>query len=122
MMDPRMMQELGLTDTQREQIRALHEQARTDSQPFQEQMKTIHDSIRQLIEGKQFDEATARTLTKQQAEIESELAFIRVRTDASIFRLLTDEQRTKLEEMRRQGPPQPPPPGQGGNRQPPPRP
>ena len=39
MMDPRMMDQLGLSDTQREQIRALHEQARTDSQPFQEQMK-----------------------------------------------------------------------------------
>jgi Spy/CpxP family protein refolding chaperone len=109
-MDPRMMDQLGLSDTQREQIRALGDQARTESQAFQEQMKSIHDSIRQIVESKQFDEAAARVLTKQQAEIEGELAFIRLRTDAGIYRLLTDEQRAKLEQMRRQPPPPPPAP------------
>ncbi|HZS45738.1 MAG TPA: Spy/CpxP family protein refolding chaperone [Blastocatellia bacterium] len=107
-MDPRMMNQLNLSEDQRQQIHSLMEQMRTDSETYQQQMKDIHEGIRQIVENKQFDEQAARALTNQQANIEAQLSFIRIRTDSAIYRLLTDDQRAKLEQLKQQPPPPPP--------------
>jgi protein CpxP len=112
----RMFAHLNLTEDQKAQAKALHEKAWADSKPYMEQLRAIHEQMRQLTESGQFNEDAVRALATRQAQAEAELTVIRVRTQVSVFNLLTPEQKAKMKEMgerhRRQGPP----PGEQSNR------
>jgi protein CpxP len=103
-LNPRIIEQLNLTDAQKEQIRVLHENARTASEQYFDQLKTIHDQLKTVAEGGTFNEAQAREVLAAKAKITTELELIKLRTDAAIFNLLTAEQRTKLEELKDQHP------------------
>jgi protein CpxP len=105
----RMFAHLNLTDDQKAQMKSLHEKAWADSKPYMEQLRAIHEQMRQLTESGQFNEDAVRALATRQAQAETELTVIRVRTQVAVFNLLTPEQKAKMKEMgerhHRQGPP-----------------
>lgn len=97
---------LDLSDTQKEQLKALHEKARTEAQAYAEQLKPLRESLRAAVEGKTFDEAAVRALFAKEAQSMTELQVIRTRTENAAYNLLTAEQKTKLAELREHhGPP-----------------
>lgn len=97
---------LDLSDTQKEQLKALHEKARTDAEAYQGQLKPIRESLQAAVEAKAFDEAAVRALIAKEAQIMTELNVIRTRTENASYNLLTAEQKTKLAELREHhGPP-----------------
>ncbi len=97
---------LDLSDTQKEQLKALREKARTEAQAYAEQLKPIRESLRTAVEAKTFDEAAVRALIAKEAQIMTELNVIRTRTENAAYNLLTAEQKTKLAELREHhGPP-----------------
>lgn len=105
---PRMLEELDLTDQQKEQVRALAEKARTDSEQFFEELKTSDAQLRNMVEGGSFDEEKARQILSVKTQVSTEMEIIRLKTDAAVFNLLTAEQKTRfaeLKEKRRQTPP-----------------
>jgi periplasmic protein CpxP/Spy len=112
----RMFAHLNLTDDQKAQAKALHEKAWAESKPYMEQLRALHEQMRQLTESGQFNEDAVRALASRQAQAEAELTVIRVRTHMAMLNLLTPEQKAKMKEMgerhRRQGPP----PGEQSNR------
>ncbi|MEO7508025.1 MAG: periplasmic heavy metal sensor, partial [Pyrinomonadaceae bacterium] len=61
-LNPRMLDQLNLTDLQREQIETLHDTARAEGQKFGKQLRANHDQVEALITGGAFDEAQARKL------------------------------------------------------------
>ena len=107
--DP-MFRQLNLTDAQKQQIKALRDKARTDSENYREQLEGIGEQMHAIVEGSTFDEAAARALLAKEAQLETELKLIRIRTDNAIHNLLTAEQKAKLDELRRNHMP-PPRPG-----------
>lgn len=105
---PRMLDELSLTDRQKEQVRALADKARTDSEQFFEELKTADAQLRLLVESGNFDEEKARGILNNKSQVAVELELIRLRTDAAILNLLTAEQKTQLAQLKEKRPQTPP--------------
>lgn len=110
---PRMLEQLNLTDAQKEQIEAIHTASRGASKENFDKIRTADEQLRTIIESGAFDEAQARTIltTKSEAMIETEIQ--RLRTDAAIIKILTAEQKTQLEQLKNE---RPEPPRGGGFR------
>jgi Spy/CpxP family protein refolding chaperone len=108
-LDPRMLDQLNLTDQQRQQIKALHETARTDGQQFGEQLKANHDAIEAMVTSGTFDETQARKLLATKFQLMTEMDLIHLRTDTAVYALLTPDQRAQAEQIKQSRPPMPPP-------------
>lgn len=104
-----MFSQLNLTDAQKQQVKTLREKQRTDSETYHEQLRGNGEQMRAIVEGSSFDEAAARALLAKEAQVETELKLIRIRTDNAIHNVLTAEQKAKLDEVRRDH--KPPRPG-----------
>lgn len=93
----RMLKGLDLTDTQREQIRALMAASKAEK-PDLAAMQQHHDAMQALVKADQFDEAAARLLLEKQQNKMLEQQLERLKLQHQIRALLTDEQKTKLDE------------------------
>lgn len=101
---PRMLERLNLSEAQAAEIRALHEQARTASGQYFEQMKSIHEQLKALTQAAAFNEEQARALLAEKAKVQTELELIRLRTDSAIYNKLTAEQKTGLAQLAEEHP------------------
>jgi Spy/CpxP family protein refolding chaperone len=63
--------------------------------------------MRAAVEAETFDEAVVRELAVMEGQAMAELSVIRARTEATIYELLTPEQRAKLAELGQQRRPAP---------------
>ncbi|MBL8190600.1 MAG: Spy/CpxP family protein refolding chaperone [Acidobacteria bacterium] len=97
----RIFERLNLTDAQKQKIETLREQQHNESEPLHEQLQGLHEQMRAIVEAKTFDETAARALLAKEAQLETELKLIRIRTDNAVYNLLTAEQKAKLDELRR---------------------
>ncbi len=100
---------LDLTSAQLEQIKALGDQERSDSQPYRDQMKQVRDNLVAMLQTGTFDESAVRTLAATEAKAQIEVTVIRVRTEIAVYQLLTADQRAKLVELLKTPPPPGPP-------------
>lgn len=112
-LNPRMLDQLDLSDAQREQIRTLHEANRGEADKFRDQMQANRDAIEALVSGGAFDEAQARKLLATKAQLMTEMELIHLRMQAAVYAILTPEQRTKAAQLKQDRPPFPPPPFRG---------
>ncbi|MFC4655436.1 Spy/CpxP family protein refolding chaperone [Rheinheimera marina] len=88
---------LDLTDTQKEQVKTLMEQARA-SMPAKADMQAQHEQLKTLIQAENFDEAAVRTVLQSQQSQRLEAEVSRSRLQHDIYQLLTAEQKAKLAE------------------------
>ena len=100
--DMHLLRELNLSSAQQEQFKALHEAARTASEQYFDQLKTIDDQLKAVTEGATFNEEQARKLLASKSQLMIELEVIHLRTDSAIYNNLTAEQKTKLEQLKQQ--------------------
>lgn len=117
--NPRMFEELNLSDEQKTQIKTLMDNARTASEQYHEKIRSSHDQMKSIIEASAFNEEQARQILNAKAQAETEIEIIHLRTESAIYKLLTVEQKTQLEQLKqkrpefprggefRQGPPPP---------------
>ena len=105
---PHILDQLNLTDAQKQQIAALETAAQTASQTYFDQIRTADDQLHALITAGTFDEAQARQILNTKAQASVELELIHLRTDAAIYNLLTTEQKTLLTQLLQQRPDFPP--------------
>ncbi len=99
----RMEQYLGLTDAQKTQIRTIREQARTESQPFVQQLRAGYQEIHKLIQSGATPEQVgtrAEQIAASNCTAIQQLARIKATTAAKMYAVLTPEQRTKAQQMR----------------------
>jgi len=105
--------DLNLTDDQRTAIQKIGESFRESDRALLDQMRTLHESQRELING-EFNEAAVRAAAEARAKIQVELEVSRARMMSQMVGVLTAEQKAQLaarrQEMQRMGPPMPPPP------------
>lgn len=101
---PGMLAELNLTDQQQEQIKTIHEKARTDSEAYFEKMKSFQERLKAATENGGFNEEQVRQILTEKAEVMTEIEVIRLRADSAIFSLLTTEQKAKLEQLKQRAP------------------
>jgi len=89
----RMAKKLGLTEAQKEQVKAILTSEREKAAPLKQQLAENREKIRQVIETTPFDEAAVRTLAESQKQTHVELVVSRARTKSQIFAILSPEQR-----------------------------
>ena len=120
-----MSRVLGLTDAQKEQVKALLEAQKGTEEERHAKLDDIRKQLDAATAKGQFDEATVRPLANQQAQLMADEMVDHFRLHSKLYGLLTDEQKVKADEMMkmhggpghgpggpegRHGPP-PPPPG-----------
>ena len=99
-LNPRVLEQLNLTDAQKTQIKTLMDASRTGGQQYFDQVRTADQSLRALVESGNFDETQARQLLTSKAAAQTELEFNRLKTDAAIYNLLTADQKAQLKTLK----------------------
>jgi protein CpxP len=88
---------LDLTDDQKAKVKEIMEANKSANQPIREQMKANHQKLADL-KGI-FDEAAIIEIAKNQGDLTAQMILARQRVRSQIFAILTDEQKTKAEEL-----------------------
>lgn len=99
----RIARYLQLTPEQRQQFQRIHQEARTQSQPYVEQLKTAFMEIQNMVKSGAAPEAVgarAEQLVAANQTAIQHLAGIRARTAARAYAVLTPEQRQKAANLR----------------------
>jgi Spy/CpxP family protein refolding chaperone len=91
--------ELGLSDAQVKRLEALAEQGRPDHARMMQQMRAIHQEIRQATSGDQFNEAAVRAAFDRMGKLHTEMGVAMLRTQHQTRQVLTAEQRARLQEL-----------------------
>lgn len=97
----RMADELNLSEAQRAEIRAIHEQARTENQEVVQQLRNEMDTMRSLMAS----DASADQLRQQHnrvQQLQEQVSDQMFETRLAIREVLTPEQRAQISEMRPQ--------------------
>ncbi len=93
-----LWKKLNLTDVQKKEMFSIRLEERAKMEPLVQKLKAGRDQLRALPKG-QFDEATVRTIAKEQADIITELIVVKQRMKSRMYAVLTPEQRAKVEQM-----------------------
>jgi Spy/CpxP family protein refolding chaperone len=105
---------LGLTDAQKTQIKAIHQDARTQAQPIRQQLRQNHQDLRAAIK----TGGPVESLAAAQGNLIGQLTAIRAKSQEQVRKVLTAEQLAKLDQLqakrgnRRFGPKATPPANQ----------
>ncbi len=86
---------LGLTDAQKAQIRTIHQTARTQAQPLQQQLRQNRQDLRAAIKAG----TAVDTLAAAQGDLLGQLVAIRAKTQEQVRKVLTAEQLAKLDQF-----------------------
>lgn len=115
-----MMRELNLTDAQRQQIHAIFQKSRQDSQALRTKMGDLHKEMHALITSGTYTDAKAREIAQKYEPVFADMAVHATHTMNEVRSVLTPEQRAKADEMAAKrgghmggfmmGPPDGPPP------------
>ena len=105
---------LNLNDTQKEQVKKIHESFEQTFTGLRDQMRALHDGDTSDPLGGNFDEAAFRSAAEARAKIQVEMEVQHAKMMSQVANILTAEQKAQLverhEHMRRMGPPPPPAP------------
>jgi len=92
-----MMQALNLTGAQKQQAKAIFQQARQDSQPVAQQLRQNREALAAAVKAN--DTAQIQQLATQQGTLRGQELAIRSGAMAKFYSTLTPEQRAKADQM-----------------------
>lgn len=109
-----LTRELGLSDAQVAQIEKMRTDQRRAGIKRRADVELARLELRELLKAPTIDEKAVQARTKELGDLHA--AGLRARVDAQVQmnKILTPEQRSKLEQMRQSRPPRPPREGRGG--------
>ena len=96
----RMAKYLNLSATQKQQVKSLMEANKATMQPLREQMRSLHQSLRQLDPASSSFLSQLNSLADQQADLARRMTVARGQNRQQIFNLLTPDQQTKMKNMK----------------------
>jgi len=91
--------ELELNETQRSAVDRLMDQAWDQARPYARQLMEQRKAMRALKHAETFDESAVRAQAVKGAALMTELIVIRARSEVEVRKLLTPQQREKMEKM-----------------------
>ncbi len=98
----RMMHKLDLNQEQRDEIRLIAQQAKTDNSELKSVMMEFKGKSKALMVEQQFDEQAFISLHQEYQDSLAEVALARAKTRHAILSILTAEQRAKWLSMKHQ--------------------
>jgi len=90
--------ELGLTEEQHAQVKAIMQKERPAMKPLMQQLGALHQQLKQYEEGT-YDEAKVQVLVAQQAQTLVQVKVQETRIHSELFQVLTPEQQAKMKEI-----------------------
>ena len=87
-----------LTPAQKEQARAIRQQARQSAEPLEQQLKTKREALAAAVKAN--DVAQIHSLSAQCGQLQGQLLGIRSEARAKVYATLTPEQKAKAERVR----------------------
>ena len=102
---PLPLDRLGLTETQREQIRTVMQSHDAELKTLNDRAITARQALQTTVLAEAFDEGAIRARSADVAAVEADLAVSRARIRTEVLQMLTPEQRARAKEL--------PPPGGG---------
>ena len=95
--------DLGLTDAQRDQVKAIAESHKADWRALADRARTAHMALNQAVTTAPIDEALIRQKSSEVAAVDADMAVARARAYAEVFQILTPEQKEKVKSRREGG-------------------
>jgi Spy/CpxP family protein refolding chaperone len=96
-----MASRLGLTDAQKDQIKAAAQSHSDEWKALAQRAVTARQALHQAIAADTIDEAAIRQRSAEVAAVEADIAVARARSRAEMFKVLTPEQQEKAKALRR---------------------
>jgi Spy/CpxP family protein refolding chaperone len=93
----RGMRELNLTEAQREQLKAMHQQQREALKPVMEQQRQLREQIEQALAAGNADASRIGQLTIQSYQLRQQMKAEREKARAAFVNVLTPEQKAQWE-------------------------
>jgi Spy/CpxP family protein refolding chaperone len=97
-MRTKMVRALGLTEAQKEQAKAVRQQAKQNAEPLMKQLKANRQALAAAVKAN--DVAQIHSLAAQQGNLQGQLLGIRSEARAKVYATLTPEQKAKADQMR----------------------
>jgi protein CpxP len=97
-----MLRQLDLTDQQRQQVRTIMQNHKSDFQQVRERIHTAMEAQHAAASATPPDEATIRAKATEVGAAEGDLAVLLARVRTEVFQILTPEQQTKAQELQAQ--------------------
>jgi Spy/CpxP family protein refolding chaperone len=96
----RAFAKLDLSEAQQSAIDSLKQENRTASAGVHEQLKSLHEQLKQAMRADDVNESEVRGLTSQIADLRSTMMIQHAKVRKQALAILNDEQRAKFEEMK----------------------
>jgi protein CpxP len=94
------LDQLGLSDQQRQQVRTVMEQHREELRALGEKVGAAHKAQHDAVMAVPFDEGQVRARANELAAVQADMAVLRARIHNEVFQVLTPEQQAKAEQLR----------------------
>ena len=112
LLGPGGLERLGVSDAQREQVKAITESHDGEVKALNDRAFAAHQAVQLAVMADVFDEGAIRAKSADLAAVEADLAVSRGRIRSEVFQILTPEQRAKAKELPQRPDRRPPPPVQ----------
>jgi Spy/CpxP family protein refolding chaperone len=99
----KMAQYLDLNDTQRDQTKIIHQEAKESRLALKESLKIFHQQSKILTMEERFNEQAYSDLQAQYQQTFTQMALIKAKTKNQFINILTEEQREKMKSHKRFG-------------------
>jgi protein CpxP len=99
---PMLAPRLGLTDTQRDQIKKIAQSHRGEWQALADRALAAHQSLNEAVTADAIDESLIRQRSADVAAVEADVAIARANAHAEVLQLLTADQKAQLKTMQSQ--------------------
>jgi protein CpxP len=99
-MGPPLWSQLQLSDAQRAQIKEIFAGSRDTIRPLAQQLREKQAALRESTAGGTFDEASVRAQAQDIAAVQAQLIVARTHIRTQLLGVLSDEQKTRLSELR----------------------
>jgi protein CpxP len=96
---PMLGRAIGLTDAQKDQIKAIAESHKDDWKALADRARTAHGALNDAVMADTVDEALIRQKSAEVAAVDADMAVARARAKAEVFQILTADQKTQLKTM-----------------------
>ena len=96
---PMLGPQLGLTDAQRDQIKAIADSHKDEWKTLADRARAAHMALEQAITAQGLNEALVRQKAADAAAVEADLAVARARAFAEVWPILTADQQAQIKTM-----------------------
>ena len=100
---PRLGPRLGLTDAQRDQIKAIADAHTAEWKALADRGRAAHMALDAAVTADPLDESLIRQKSAEASAVDADAAVARAHAHAEVFQILTADQKTQLKEMKGRG-------------------